>query len=73
MWEGVHRETVRRLEQRISEHKDAYRKGEERKLAVAEHTMKDHCGSRQEYITLKQRSVQPRVYLVRSYWRGQVA
>ena len=30
-------ETTRRLEQRISEHQDACRKGEEKKSAVAEH------------------------------------
>ena len=35
-------ETTRRLEQRISEHQDACRKGEEKKSAVAEHAWKDH-------------------------------
>ena len=36
------RETTRRLEQRISEHQDACRKGEEKKSAVAEHAWKEH-------------------------------
>ena len=35
-------ETTRRLEQRISEHQDACRKGEEKKSAVAEHAWKEH-------------------------------
>ena len=35
-------ETTRRLEQRISEHQDACRKGEEKKSAVAEYAWKEH-------------------------------
>ena len=35
-------EMTRRLEQRISEHQDACRKGEEKKSAVAEHAWKEH-------------------------------
>ena len=40
-------ETTRRLEQRISEHQDACRKGarEEKKSAVAEHAWKEHHDS----------------------------
>ena len=34
--------STRRLEQRISEHQDACRKGEEKKSEVAEHTWKEH-------------------------------
>ena len=35
-------ETTRRLEQRISKHQDACRKGEEKKSVVAEHAWKEH-------------------------------